>query len=62
MVNDELAGGAAPSHNMSGSMISAEKPVYSSPAKTLRAAEAAMAELAGLSGEALRKQQERSTS
>ena len=48
---------AATSHT--GSLISAGRPVYSSPAKTLRAAEAAMAELAGLSGEALRKQQER---
>ena len=59
MVNDELAGGTAPSHSRSSSMISAEKPVYNSLAKTLRAAEAAMAELAGLSGEDLRKQQER---
>ena len=59
MVNDELAGVAAPSHSRTASLISAEKAVYSSPAKTLRAAEAAMAELARLSGEALRKQQER---
>ena len=36
-----------------------KKPMYSSPAKTLRAAEAARAELSGLSGEALRMQQDR---
>ena len=37
------------------SVLSAEKPRYSTPAKTLRAAEAALAELPHLSGEALKK-------
>ena len=43
----------APSH------VSAERPKYSSPAKILRANDAARAELSGLSAEAWRKQQYR---
>ena len=39
--------------------MTAEKPKYSSPAKTLRAADAARVELSGLTGEARRKQQDR---
>ena len=39
--------------------MTAEKPKYSSPAKTLRAADAARLELSGLTGEARRKQQDR---
>ena len=39
--------------------MTAEKPMYSSPAKTLRAADAARAELSGLTGEARRRQQDR---
>jgi hypothetical protein len=39
--------------------MSAERPVYSSPVKNLRAAQAAAAELSSLSGDALRKQQAR---
>ena len=41
------------------SHMSADKPKYSTPAKNLRAAEAAVAELSSLSGEARRKQQDR---
>ena len=41
------------------SVISAEKPRYGTPAKTLRAAEAALAELPHLVGEALKAQQAR---
>ena len=39
--------------------MTAEKPKYSSPAKTLRAADAARLELSGLTGEARRRQQDR---
>ena len=39
--------------------MTAEKLKYSSPAKTLRAADAARLELSGLTGEARRKQQDR---
>ena len=41
------------------SLVSAGKPKYSTPAKTLRAAEAALAELPHLSGEALRSEERR---
>ena len=41
------------------SHMSAEKPRYSTPGKNLRAAEAAAAELPGLSGDARSRQQDR---
>jgi hypothetical protein len=44
---------------VSASFVSADKPKYNTPAKNLRAAQAAAAELPSLSGEALRKQQAR---
>jgi hypothetical protein len=44
---------------VSASIVSADKPKYNTPAKNLRAAQAATAELPSLSGEALRKQQAR---
>ena len=43
----------------SGSRLSTGRPVYSSPAKNLRAAEAVRAELSGLTGDAWRAQQKR---
>ena len=39
--------------------MTAEKPKYSSPAKTLRAADAARVEISGLTREAQRRQQDR---
>ena len=58
-LNAEIARDGRSSSSKTPSHLSVEKPKYSSPAKTLRAAEAARAELSGLSGEALRKQQDR---
>lgn len=45
--------------SVSATLMSANRPKYSSPAKNLRAAQAAVAELPSFSGEALRKQQAR---
>ena len=58
-LNAEIARDGRSSSSKTHSNLSVEKPKYSSPAKTLRAAEAARAELSGLSGEALRRQQDR---
>src|SRR3954454_15053526 len=43
----------------SSSLVAVEKPVYTTPAMNMRAAETAIAELSNLTGEALRKQQAR---
>src|SRR3954471_22210034 len=43
----------------SSSLVAIENPVYTTPAMNMRAAEAAIAELSNLTGEALRKQQAR---
>ena len=45
--------------SMSSSFMSVPKPVYNTPAKCIRAAEQVVAELSGLSGETLVKQQGR---
>ena len=58
-LNAEIARDGRSSSSKTPSNLAVEKPKYSSPAKTLRAAEAARAELSGLSGEALRRQQDR---
>ena len=55
----EIDRDARSSSNKEPSHMTAEKPRYSSPAKTLRAADAARLELSGLTGEARRKQQDR---
>ena len=59
ILNEEIARDGSSDIPMSVSYMSADKPKYSSPAKNLRAARAAAAELSNLSGEALRKQQNR---
>ena len=56
-LNVEIERDARSSSNKAPSHMTAEKPRYSSPAKTLRAADAARAELSGLSGEARHRQQ-----
>ena len=56
-LNDELNREARPTTSArSGSRVSTGRPVYSSPAKNLRAAEAGRAELSGLTGDAWRAQ------
>ena len=57
-LNVEIERDARSSSNKAPSHMTAEKPRYSSAAKTLRAADAARAELSGLSGEARRRQQD----
>ena len=58
-LNAEIARDGRAKSGRTASYVSADKPRYSTPAKNLRAAEAAAAELPGLSGEARRKQQDR---
>ena len=58
-LNAELARDGKSRSSRTASHISADRPKYSTPAKNLRAAEAAVAELSSLSGEARRKQQDR---
>ena len=58
-LNAEIDRDGRATSNVTPSVMSAARPNYSSPAKTLRAAEAARAELSGLTGEARRKQQDR---
>ena len=55
----EINRDARSTSNRDPSHMTAEKPKYSSPAKTLRAADAARAELSGLIGEARRRQHDR---
>ena len=56
-LNAEIARDGRAKSGRTASNTSAGRPRYNTPAKNLRAAEAAAAELPGLSGEALRKQQ-----
>jgi len=58
-LNDEFARDGRSKSNLSASPMSADRPVYSTPAKNMRAAEAAAVELSSLTGEPLRKQQAR---
>ena len=58
-LNAEIDRDGRAASSVTPSVMSAARPNYSSPAKTLRAAEAARAELSGLTGEARRKQQDR---
>ena len=58
-LNAEIDRDARSSSSKVPSHMTAEKPKYSSAAKTLRVVDAARAELSGLSGEARRKQQDR---
>ena len=59
-LNDEINREARPTTSArSESRVSTGRPVYSSPAKNLRAAEAGRAELSGLTGDAWRAQQKR---
>ena len=58
-LNTEIDRDARSSTNKVPSHMTVEKPRYSSSAKTLRAADAARAELSGLTGEARRRHQER---
>ena len=56
-LNAEIARDGRSKSSMSPSYLLDDRPKYSTPAKNLRAAEAAAAELSSLTGEALRKQQ-----
>ena len=56
-LNAEIARDGRSKSSVSPSLVSDERPKYSTPAKNLRAAGAAAAELSTLSGEALHKQQ-----
>ncbi|KAM0919739.1 hypothetical protein ACQ4PT_007916 [Festuca glaucescens] len=58
-LNKEIARNGRAESSMSATHISAPKPVYSTPAKNLRAAQAAAVELQHLTSDALRKQQAR---
>ena len=58
-LNAEIDRDARSSSSKVPSHMTAKKPRYISPTKTLRAADAARAELSGLSGEARRNQQDR---
>jgi hypothetical protein len=58
-LNAEIARDARSTSGKSASRMSGLKPQYSSPAKTLRATEAARAELSGLTGDEWRRQQQR---
>ena len=51
--------GRSKSHTNASASYITPRPVYDTPAKNLRAAEAAAAELSGLTGEERRRQQQR---